>query len=102
MKIKAGVRIIGLKPEMIICMMIIEPIMEAYEQELVITSGTEGRHSAKSRHYLGYGLDIRCRDIPASQIPEAVIDMQESLGAEFFVLYEGNHIHIQFNGTMAE
>lgn len=101
MKIKKGVRIIGLKPEMNLCLMIIEPITEKYGQELVITSGTEGKHSPTSRHYLGYGVDIRCRDIPKPQIPEAVIDMQESLGAEFFVLFEGNHIHIQFNGTMA-
>ncbi len=97
MKIKKGVRVGGLQPEMLLAIAIIEPISLSFSQELVITSAIDGIHSKTSRHPLGYAIDIRTRDMTDSE--RAAKAMQESLGDEYFVLHESTHIHVQFNST---
>ena len=99
MKIKAGVKVQGLKPEILLALMIIEPILVAHRQELVITAGIEGRHSAKSRHRLGMAVDVRSRDVPIAQIGKVEHLMHEALGDEFYIKFETHHYHIQFNGS---
>jgi len=99
--IKPGVKIMGLKPEMAIACLIIKPIMEKYHQDFVITEGTGGEHSAKSRHYIGYAIDIRTRDITGDA--ERILmsnDVRAALGAEFYVHLHKTHLHVQFNGSI--
>lgn len=102
MRIKPGVSILGLKPEMLVVLMVAEPIIKRYTPEgLVITSGVEGKHSKKtSKHYVGYGLDLRSRDINAEFREEVAQKISEALGPEFYVAFEKDHFHISFNGSM--
>ena len=97
MKIKKGVRVGGLQPEMILAIMIVEPISVSFGQDFCITSALDGKHSKTSRHPLGFAVDVRSRDM--TDDARAGLAMQEALGDEYFVLVERNHIHIQFNGT---
>lgn len=99
MKIKLGVRLNGLRPEMLIVLMIVKPILERYQQELVVTSALDSKHSRKSRHYVGCGLDIRTRDI-VGDVNEVVGKIKADLGEEFYVAFEVNHIHISFIGSV--
>ena len=99
MKIKSDVQLMGLRPEMIIAMMIAEPILERHGQEIVITSGTDSKHSKNSRHYIGCGIDLRSRDIDPDNIDACEAELKEALGKEFYCAFERDHFHIQFNGT---
>ncbi len=101
MKIKSGVSLLGLKPEMVIAFIIAAPILESYSQECVITSGVEGKHSKKtSKHYVGYGLDLRTRDMNGADSELCAADIRDALGDEFYVAFEKNHIHISYNGSI--
>jgi len=101
MKIKSGVSLLGFHPEMVVALMIAEPIMEAHGQECVITSGVEGKHSKKtSKHYVGYGLDLRTRDMKDAVSEQCAAEIDSSLGDEFYVAFEKNHIHISYNGSV--
>lgn len=101
MKIKAGVSILGFQPEMVVALMMAKNILEEYGQECVITSGVEGEHSKKtSKHYVGFGLDLRTRDMSNDDAEKCAFDIREALGDEFYVAFEKNHIHISYNGSI--
>ena len=99
MKIKSGIQLSGLKPEMIIAILIVEPILDKYDQPLGITSATDSQHSKTSRHYIGYGLDLRSRNIRDEDIDAVSQEMSDALGSEVYGAFEVNHFHIQFNGS---
>ena len=99
MRIKAGVPVGGIQPEMTLALMIIEPILLKHGQELVVTSCTDSQHSNNSRHYIGYGLDLRSRDVPEAARERVAQDMRDVLGAEYYVAFEVHHFHIDFRGS---
>jgi len=96
MKIKTGVRLTGLQPQMVLAAIIAEGVYKKYGVECVITSGIEGNHSGTSRHYQGFALDIRTRDFKPADLKNVEHDLKTALGDDFYVLFEGNHFHISF------
>ena len=96
MKIKEGVRIHGLKPEMNLGSQIVESIYLKHGKEPVITSGIEGSHSEYSDHYKGYALDFRTRYFTADQAQKVATDVSEALGDDFFVLLHKTHLHVSY------
>lgn len=95
MKIKDGVSIRGLQPQMVLAAVIAEPILNKYDQECVITSGTDGTHSKGSRHYVGLAIDVRTWTLSNKQ--QCVKDLQDALSGEFDVVLESDHIHIEYD-----
>jgi hypothetical protein len=65
--------------------------------KLVITSALEGRHKEGSRHYSGYALDLRIWDIPHGHVPMIVSELKAALGADYDVVLEADHIHVEFD-----
>ena len=104
MKIKAGVSILGLKPEMLLALMVADKIISKYllgDFETVITSCVEGKHSKKtSKHYCGYGVDLRSRNVAESERSACATEIGDALGPEFYVAFEKDHFHISFNGSV--
>lgn len=99
MRIKAGVRIHGLRPEMTVATQIIDGIYRSHDSELVITSALDGKHSAGSLHYTGAAIDARTRNL--SHLDDTrrqglVVAVRDALGDDFDVIDEGNHLHIEF------
>lgn len=74
---------------------------KANNQPLVITAGTNGKHSANSKHYIKEALDIRSHNFPdLSKKNQFVRDMTELLGSKFFIFLEApdtanEHFHLQ-------
>jgi len=99
MKIKSGVKLAGIQPQMVLAAIIAEGVFDWFNVECVITSGAEGKHSATSRHYLGFAIDVRSRDFKAADIGQVGTKLKEALGDEFYVLFEGNHFHISYKPT---
>ena len=97
MKIKDGVIMQGLQLPMRVVLKRADALYKKYGQELTITSALDGTHSAGSLHYYGYALDLRTRYFPLAEAREIANTLQRELGSGYTVLFETNHIHVQYN-----
>lgn len=91
MQIKPGVRLHGVRPEVVIAMM----VANSYIGEFVVTSVIEGRHSRKSKHYTGCAFDIRTRNLADPLTAKDALAAM--LGADFDVILEKDHIHVEWD-----
>ena len=96
MRFKRGVRIFGIRPELLAGMMVVDACYIAKNLELTITSVTDGRHGKNSLHYSGCAFDCRIWDIEQPYLNELVKDIKDSLTNEFDVVLEKTHIHVEF------
>ena len=95
MQLKAGVKVQGIQPEMILACLVVVNWIPGF----TMTSALDGVHSARSKHKLGYAIDIRTRNMTPEAAVSAAGGIKGALGSEYFVLLESDHIHIQFNGS---
>ena len=95
MMLKSGVEVYGIRPELVVAIMVAKDVVNEEGFDFVITSCTERgvQHSATSLHWSGCAFDMRTRDMPASIIADTI---RERLGKEFDVIREDTHIHIEF------
>lgn len=91
-EIKPGVSIRGISPEIALAISIINSVMEG--ETLVITCVVDGRHRSGSLHYIGNAVDIRRTGLKNAAI--TVDRIRAALGAEFDVILETSHIHVEF------
>lgn len=103
MLLKKGVTLSGVKPELVIGLMVADTIYLADGEDLTVTSITDGKHSKSSRHYIGLAADLRTNDISKLNTDIILMQLRERL-PEFYILLENEgtpneHIHMQFNGT---
>lgn len=100
MRIKNGVKIRALQPELVLAAQIVASIYTQYDNaECVITSVRDGIHNTRSLHYVGYAIDFRTRHIPEGWREKLYRDIQRALGEEFDVVLEKTHIHVEFDPT---
>lgn len=97
MRIKKGVNLAGIRPEMVLAALICEQVMRTWhvEYDMTVTSVCDGKHGKGSLHYVGQAIDIRTNDIVANKL---LIDAQlkEYLGEQFDVVWEDTHLHVEF------
>lgn len=69
----------------------------AQEMEIVvtITSGTDGKHMAGSRHYIGAALDFRTSNLTKKEVTRFMDKMRERLGPDYDVVLESDHVHVE-------
>jgi len=98
MKIKEGVKLTALCPQMVVALIAVWEEYSKRNVELVITPGTDGTHSEKSKHYAGSALDFRVWNLPNYEVeaPQLAKQLQDKLGRDFLVLFEQDHFHIQY------
>ena len=97
LRIKHGVSMNGIKPEMVMGINIAHGYFESMGiREMVVTSIVDGRHGSGSLHYVGYAADVRIWAIESDGLAEFTEGLAEELGAEFDVVLEKDHIHIEF------
>ena len=98
MKIKQGVNLLGIRNETTVGMMVAESVLAEYGQELVITSGVDGRHKRASAHASGRAFDVRIWTLRAENtVTAATKSLKAALGSEFDVVEESDHIHIEWD-----
>lgn len=95
--LKPGVRILGVRPEIALVMPFIYDVAKESLGGCTVTSCTEGKHSRGSKHYVGAALDLRTRNVSQAEAVEAVQKLRVGLGADFDVVLESTHIHIEFD-----
>lgn len=67
---------------------------------LWVTSANDGRHMQGSRHYTNEAFDLRVRNIRGHVSREAkewAARLKERLGRGYDVVFEGDHIHVEFD-----
>ncbi len=95
-KLKPGVRLTGIRPEILFALMTAERAYNRAGHELVVTSCVDGKHGRASLHYSGAAVDLRTRDVPADLVQAIVAEIREALGADFDVVLEDTHLHIEY------
>lgn len=96
MKIKPGVSIAGVQPELVVAMIVINSVYDKWNIEYVLTSVTDSEHKKHSLHYVGFAQDSRTRDFYQNDLQDVAADLRFSLGDEFDVILESDHFHIEF------
>ena len=96
MRLKDSVNPIGLRPELIVAIIVAAEAYEKAGREFVITSLNDSTHSATSLHYAGAAVDIRTRHLALGE-PEQIRDyIDERLPTDYDVILEADHIHIEY------
>jgi len=96
--IKPGVDLRPLVPQMAIAYTIACRIYrEQANQVCVISSGAEGEHMVNSLHPLGKALDFRIRTLTGVQQQAILLSLRHALGAQFDVVLEPTHLHVEFD-----
>lgn len=99
--ILAGVRIIGLRPEVVLALQVVAPYFYAHGCDCIITCGTEGVHMAGSKHYSGEAVDLRSWHLPGEVNREHFATrVRSALGTDFDFIYEAKretHFHLEFH-----
>lgn len=97
MNIKQGVKLTGLRSEMVMALVIAQETAKTYNQHyrITVTSVTDGTHSKGSLHYVGQAADIRVSDMPF-EVSKYIESLKLALKENYDVVYEKTHIHIEF------
>lgn len=105
MKIKdETVSLMGIRPELILGIMICKQVLDNHAIEMVFTSGTEAqtKHGATSLHYTGQAVDFRSQHIDDAATKSLVFhEMKEALQVDYDLLLEGEnqsweHFHLEY------
>lgn len=94
MLIKAGVDISRLNRAIRRALGLISTLYSKHDSELIITSTYDGNHVPGSLHYANDAFDCRYTVLPFSNSHEVVC---ETLGACFDVIFDHDHIHIEYD-----
>lgn len=89
-----SIRITGVRPELMLGMIIADQVYFGHGREFVITSLLDGKHSETSLHYTGCAFDCRIYDDMDNLA--LVKEIKARLNKHFDVVLEGNHIHVEF------
>lgn len=101
MEFKEGVSIKGIQPEIILALLLTEPI---YKQRLLtmwVTSVTDGEHMEGSLHYKGLAADLRTRNTGlARSLYNDIKKRLTPLGFDVLLENEGEeseHLHLELD-----
>jgi len=96
MPLKAGVRLLGMKPELLFGLGELRQVFARHGWEMVITCGIDGSHSNASLHYAGCAADLRSSFVPKDQQEALRKEMQDCLPTDFDVILEPDHYHVEW------
>ena len=106
-ELKAGVRVHGIRPELVLAIHVAEGIwVAAGAPVLVITACIEGQHVEASDHYAGCAVDFRTKNLPQGKASIVVTQLLAALGSDFFILLENvgganEHCHVSWRPKAA-
>ena len=95
--LKAGVKLADLCPQMVLATQIIAEVYAAYGVDCVVTSANDSEHMEGSKHGTGEALDYRTRDLTSEQQVNLTNTIIASLGQEFDVVLESDHLHVEYD-----
>lgn len=97
MQLKQGVRLNGIKPELLVALLAANGIYTEAGYQMIVTSVTEGKHSRASKHYTGCAFDLRISHLSEGVASNVVNRLTFALGSDFDVILESDHIHVEYD-----
>ena len=102
MRIKAGVKLALLQTQAVVALQVAEAVYRSNGLALRLTSGNDGTHKPTSLHYSGRAVDLGTKYDTGLQYPQhvreiLVAELRAALGAEFDVVDEPDHIHVEYD-----
>ena len=93
----SSVSLDGAKAPILHAMAVAEPIMEKWGA-FTVTSVRDGKHSARSLHYVGLAMDVRIWALKEdADKTQAITELKAALGPDYDVVLEADHIHVEFD-----
>ncbi len=90
----AEVRVFGIRPELLLALVVADELYHKKDETLIIYHLMDGEHMKGSLHYVGSAGDL---SVPQLSNPLAMVtDLRAALGSDYDVVYETTHIHIEF------
>jgi hypothetical protein len=96
MRLKHSVNPIGLKPEMLLALMIVNDVYKDAGGECIPTSINDSTHHETSRHYQGMAIDFRTRNLPMGSDIQIYNEIVTRLGKHYSARLESDHIHVSY------
>ena len=103
MKLKPGVILGELTPQMVMGALIVKGVYQRLDPSAscTVTSANDSKHSERSHHYTGNALDFRTHDFTANK-QYLLQEVRNSLGIHFDVVLEGvgtqnEHLHVEYD-----
>lgn len=93
--VKAGVKLAGIRAELVLAFVVAIKLHPT--GDVTITSCMDGKHGRGSKHYVGQALDLRIHNLAPDQRIEWRNSVALSLGVEYDVVLEEDHLHIEFD-----
>jgi hypothetical protein len=84
------------KPELYDALVTAADVYKGWKQSLVVTSLRDGQHMPGSLHPRGYAADLRSSVLGLYKVC-VVKQLQLRLGAEYQVVIEETHIHLEYD-----
>lgn len=104
MNLKPGVRICGIKSEILLGAAIANDTWKEMNTGLpfVITTCVDGTHKTGSLHYAGQAIDIRTHGLTQEQMNDFIIALRQAAGSDFDAIIEepgtpNEHAHMEFD-----
>jgi hypothetical protein len=95
--LKPGVRVAGLRPEILLAVVAAECVCAEMGVDCVVMACVDGVHKAGSLHYCGLAVDLRSRDFRPGDLDKAIARLRQCLGADYDVVLENDHVHVEFD-----
>ena len=97
MELKNGVKLNGMKPEILLAIFTANRIWLNHAKVLVVTEITGGKHGTGSLHYAGLAVDLRTKYFESEdEKSEVAQELRQALGENYDVVLEPTHIHVEF------
>lgn len=92
----------GVQPEILLALMLVDPLFSEYKQDCIITSLTEGEHTKTTLHHQGLAVDLRSHTLSTSDKVGLLDDMRDQLPPYYEVYLEDSggrneHFHIEYD-----
>ncbi len=97
MRLKNNVKLEGLHSQILLAVLVANEVYRQHAKELVITSVNDSRHGKNSIHYKGNAVDLRTRYFEYQEKLEVYREISKRLTADFDVVLERDHIHIEYD-----
>ena len=102
MRITPGVRLLGIRPELLLGVIIVDQVFREHGHEWIWTAGIDRVHSRGSLHYVGAAADGRRWGISEARLQAMAQEAREALGwtaddpGDFDLVVERTHLHLEW------